>query len=497
MIDESSKSTQQRWNNIHQVAIESQEVRRRGLQSLFCALLSKRNFYLIGLSQPEQDLRMPSRTRARKNLNQVSATNTAGSTFQDNNDSQQQEVEASAPPPEQEEMPSLEEEEQSRLQRTLKELYRDGKGIEECKSVARDVRCAVRDHLVSKVKFVDVTNKKTFPSFTHHDFTDKKHYLTKFVDDHLNYEMETIESKAAFWITYAKTVKKEVANHRATCAAAIKDAFLRGMLCRFVVDMKTNTINRRALTQIVTSYPPKEYKSTDQENLPKELDQIIKIAEEKNVDTMRQRLDTADAFRLYAEIFLKNTIRKRDWRLKHTRQNLRGFVTVADESLALIILENNVIEWIHEATEGAEYIMTPPPPAVVNVEQQEKGYTEESSLDGAASRSSSDTSNPRTRTTTNKRNKKRKKTRTLYTHGGINADGTKKGWTIEGIKRYNVIMRKTKGYRLDERYTGMEEEVKNRWRDENRKLITSLNERVQEGNGEDEEAEEPLTEFDM
>ncbi len=233
--------------------------------------------------------------------------------------------------------------------------------------------------------------------------------------------------------------------------------------------------------------------------MPKELDQIIKIAKEKNVDTMRQRLDTADAFRLYAEIFLKNTVRKRDWRLKHIRQNLRGFVTVADESLALIILENNVIEWIHEATEGAEYIMTPPPlPAVLNVEQLEEGDMEESSLEGAASRSSSgDTSNPR-RMMTNKRKKKRKKTRTLYTHGGINPDGTKKGWTIEGIKRYNVIMRKTKGYRLDERYTGMEEEVKNRWRDENRKLITSLNERVQEGNGEDEEAEEePLTEFDM
>ncbi len=175
---------------------------------------------------------MPSRTRATKNLNQVSRNADGSRTaFQDDNQRSRQ-VEESPPP--EEAMPSLEEEERSRLQRTLKELYSDGKGIEECKSVARDVRCAVRDHLVSKVKFVDVTNKKTFPSFIHHDFTDKSHYLTKFVDDHLNYEMETIESKAAFWITYAKTVKKEVANHRATCAAAIKDAFLRGMLCRFV-----------------------------------------------------------------------------------------------------------------------------------------------------------------------------------------------------------------------------------------------------------------------
>ena len=218
-----------------QVAIESQKVRRIRVKSLSCVLLSKRNCYLIELSHSEINIRMAPRTRATRNLNHVGDTHTAGSTFRDDNDSSQQQVEASAPPPEQEEMPSLEEEERSRLQRTLKQLYRDGKGIEECKSVARDVRCAVRDHLVSKVKFVDVTNKKTFPSFTHHDFTDKKHYLTKFVDDHLNYEMETIESKAAFWITYGKMVKKEVANHRATCAAAIKDAFLRGMICRFVV----------------------------------------------------------------------------------------------------------------------------------------------------------------------------------------------------------------------------------------------------------------------
>ena len=80
-----------------------------------------------------------------------------------------------------------EEEVRERTQKMLQELYRDRRGDEECKSVARDARCAVRDHLVSKVKFVDATNKKTFPSFNCHDFTDTNHYLTKFVDDHLNY----------------------------------------------------------------------------------------------------------------------------------------------------------------------------------------------------------------------------------------------------------------------------------------------------------------------
>ena len=123
----------------------------------------------------------------------------------------------------------IEEEVRERKQHMLQEFYRDRRGVDECKSVARDVRCAVRDHLVSKVKFVDATNKKTFPSFNCHDFTDTNHYLTKFVDEHLNYEGETLETKAEFWITYAKTVKREVATHRATCAAAMKEAFLKGM----------------------------------------------------------------------------------------------------------------------------------------------------------------------------------------------------------------------------------------------------------------------------
>ena len=123
---------------------------------------------------------------------------------------------------------SAAEREQRVQQDTLRNIYNQSNGIEECKSVARDVRCAVRDHLVSKVKFLDTLNKKTFPSYSYHDFTDANHYLTNFVDEKLNYKMESLESKATFWITYAKTVKKEVANHRATCASSMKDAFIKG-----------------------------------------------------------------------------------------------------------------------------------------------------------------------------------------------------------------------------------------------------------------------------
>ena len=151
----------------------------------------------------------------------------------------------------------IEEEVQERTQHMLQEFYRDRRGVDECKSVARDVHCAVRDHLVSKVKFVDATNKKTFPSFMYHDFTDTNHYLTKFVDEHLNYEGETLQTKAEFWITYAKTVKREVATHRATCAAAMKEAFLTGMCTMRILILETNMItSRRALTFVHSRIQP-------------------------------------------------------------------------------------------------------------------------------------------------------------------------------------------------------------------------------------------------
>jgi hypothetical protein len=238
---------------------------------------------------------------------------------------------------------------------------------------------------------------------------------------------------------------------------------------------------------------PEEY---DINEISEPLKEIITVAQEKKVDTMRQRLND-DAFQLYAELFLKNVIRKRDWRLKHIRQNLSSFVTVADESLTLLILENNMEEWIHEATEGPEY-MADPPPAIIHARAQNGGEIDESSLENASARSSTSNQSNNSRRTMNsnsKGRKRRKKTRTLYTHGGINPDGTKRGWTAEGIKRYNAIMRKTKEFRLDRRYIGMEEEVRKRWRDKSKQMLTSPTRSTEEMN--DEEQEEPLTEFDM
>lgn len=107
-------------------------------------------------------------------------------------------------------------------------VYDEMIGLEKCVNVERDVKCAVRDYLIPKVKFVDVGNKRGFPSFLCHDFTDTKHFITKFVDDRLDYRKESMQYKAAFWITYGKIVKKEFSNHRSACTSTIKKAFLKG-----------------------------------------------------------------------------------------------------------------------------------------------------------------------------------------------------------------------------------------------------------------------------
>ena len=72
-----------------------------------------------------------------------------------------------------------EQEKQEGQKSKLRALYDEGKGVMYCRNVARDIRCAVRDYLVCKVKFVDIANKKTFPSFMLHDFTNSKHFITK------------------------------------------------------------------------------------------------------------------------------------------------------------------------------------------------------------------------------------------------------------------------------------------------------------------------------
>ena len=92
----------------------------------------------------------------------------------------------------------------------------------------REIKCAVRDFLIPRVKFVDTGRKIGFPTFVKHDFSDDNHFLTKFVNDGCGLKTKDTSEKAKFWVTYSRTVKKEFANHRSACTAAIKKSFLKG-----------------------------------------------------------------------------------------------------------------------------------------------------------------------------------------------------------------------------------------------------------------------------
>ena len=100
---------------------------------------------------------------------------------------------------------------------------------------------------------------------------------------------------------------------------------------------------------------------------------------------------TYQEFKTFAELCISCVVRNDSWKLNFSRVNLNKFVTIEDECLAMLILENNAEEWIEQ------------------VENSEG----------------------------NKPAKKRRLTK--YTGKGRKVDGTKKGWTLEGKRRFNVM----------------------------------------------------------
>ena len=52
---------------------------------------------------------------------------------------------------------------------------------------------------------------------------------------------------------------------------------------------------------------------------------------------------------------------------------------------------------------------------------------------------------------------------TLYTHGGMNGSGTRKGWSLEGRQRYNTIYGEVKAIRNSAGSNRLDEELKELW----------------------------------
>lgn len=102
---------------------------------------------------------------------------------------------------------------------------------------------------------------------------------------------------------------------------------------------------------------------------------------------------SSECFRLYIEICLQNMLSRDYWKNQRKTVPVGKLTTVADEAFALLSMENNADEWL----------------AVFKGEEV-----------------------------------KPKGSMTKYTNTGDAKDGTKKGWNLEGKKRFNTIFNQVK-----------------------------------------------------
>ena len=155
-----------------------------------------------------------------------------------------------------------------------------------------------------------------------------------------------------------------------------------------------------------------------------------------------------EILKLYYELCLPSIVGKQKWRMNHAHIGIRTLTTVADEALVALIIENNIEEWI-----------------VLS-----KGGTIEA-----------------------------KNRLTLYTHGGHDARGTRKGWSLEGRKRYNYLHNEIKKLRKMDAASNIDNKLKELWK-KGTLTVPNKDSTVsdQDGNnvGKKDEVFEPVFDFD-
>ena len=88
------------------------------------------------------------------------------------------------------------------------------------------------------------------------------------------------------------------------------------------------------------------------DKIPDEVREVIDLAVKKKIHTLRQVVEHLNGMVFFATICIKNVVRSREWRLKHKKYKFRHFATVADESLAMLVFENNITSWIRKVEES-------------------------------------------------------------------------------------------------------------------------------------------------
>lgn len=132
---------------------------------------------------------------------------------------------------------------------------------------------------------------------------------------------------------------------------------------------------------------------------------------EKKVHKLRTEAPV-ETFKTYCELCLPILVGKQYWKMNHTFIGVRAMATVADEALLALILENNIEEWTALARGGV----------------------------------------------IDKNNR-----HTLYTHGGKEGRRTRKGWSLQGVERYNELHKEVKEERKKPSADAIEEELKLLW----------------------------------
>ena len=176
------------------------------------------------------------------------------------------------------------------------------------------------------------------------------------------------------------------------------------------------------------------------------LSEVLEQLEKKKIQNFRTN-GTYNEFKMIVSVAFPPMVSCKHWKRNRGELEVSNLLTVSDESLALIALENNHEEWIDLAM-GKE-------------------------LD-------------------------KKKRKTKYTHAGQRKDGTRKGWSLEGRKRFNMIFTAIKTKRDRAMSREREERLLKEWRKEDSKKKDSTdgtNQAVDKNN--EEEQYVPMTDFDF
>ena len=117
-------------------------------------------------------------------------------------------------------------------------------------------------------------------------------------------------------------------------------------------------------------------------------------------------------FKMIVDLCYKQMVHSQHWKRNHCDLEISGILQVADEALALLVLENNYKEWI-EVANGR------------SVDKNER--------------------------------------LTKYTNKGLRHNGTKKGWSIDGMKRFNTMFNTLKLERTKEVSKERENSLMQEW----------------------------------